>query len=461
MPDTTPSPPTSMMGPLVKLALPMVGITLLQVSMYFVDMAVCARLPAAGAQLAGLAISFQLLFLLQVAINGLLIGSVVMVARAKGAGDVARIETVTNQALTFVLAVSVVITLLGSVAAEPILVALGARGPVLAAALEYLRPLFYGVVFTYVCTLFGALFNGLRDTRTPFIAALVANALNAVLGIGLVLGKFGLPALGITGAALATVIASAFNAVQLFLALRRKAIPGLRFARWRDIDWGLARQVLKIGAPAALHLLVLNAHGLSMVAMIAHFDQISIAAHGVGIRVQTFVFLPGVAIMNTASAMIGRALGGGDAAQARRITRDAVVLSLVCMTALGGAAILAEGPIFAFLGVAADSTLGELSSDWIRIVGLGAIPAAVHVGYASALQGSGASGTNLLVTLAAVALQIPLAWVLGYHAGYGAHGVWMALLVSYVLRACFAALAYRLGRWAIVGVDAKQHGTGR
>jgi hypothetical protein len=102
--------------------------------------------------------------------------------------------------------------------------------------------------------------RGVGNTRIPFFVAVVANVINAVLNYALILGNFGAPALGVTGSALGTVIAQFINMVILMVILRRETIPNLKLPlKPRSLDHGLAGELFRIGWPAALDMLILNA----------------------------------------------------------------------------------------------------------------------------------------------------------------------------------------------------------
>jgi Na+-driven multidrug efflux pump len=92
---------------------------------------------------------------------------------------------------------------------------------------------------------------------------------------------------------------------------------------------------------------------------------------------------------------------------------------------------------------------------WMRVLGYGMLPTGIVVALSGVLQGAGATGTTLRISIAAVVVQLPIAWWLGFPLGLGPFGVWLTFLVVWGgLRAALLALAYRRGAWAVVGVKA-------
>ena len=213
--------------------------------MLAVDSALCGRLPESETALAALGFAIQVVFLLMVAFLGLLVGTVAMVARAYGGRDMARVDHLLVQSTMLTAIVGVVVGIAGAILAEPILQLLGASAAVAELGAEYLRPLMIGTPFFYVGMLYAGILRGVGNTRIPFLCALGANVINAVLNYGLVLGNLGLPSLGVTGSAIGTVIAQVCNAAALAFVLNRGAIPDIRL-RWRlrPLDGGLAARRL-------------------------------------------------------------------------------------------------------------------------------------------------------------------------------------------------------------------------
>jgi putative MATE family efflux protein len=300
-----------------------------------VDSALCGRLPNAGQALAAMGFALQVVFLMMVAMLGLLVGTVALVARAYGGGDARRVEHLLVQSTQLTAIVGVGVGIVCAVCSEWILLALRAEPDVAEVGARFLRPLMIGTPFIYLAMLYSGVFRAVGNTRIPFVCALAANGVNAILNYGLVLGNLGLPALGVTGSAIGTVIAQLFNLVLLVVYLRRGAIPNLTLplAR-RPIDRPLARELFKVGWPAALDTLVLNAGLMTVIGLLGYIDQDAVAAHGLGFRVQALAFVPGMGLGQATAAMVGQALGGGNVDRARAIARAAMRLCLAIMTAI-------------------------------------------------------------------------------------------------------------------------------
>jgi putative MATE family efflux protein len=438
-----------------RIAWPIVGLNVLTVLALAVDTAMCGRLEDAEVALTGLGFATQILFLLTVGMIGLSVGTVASVARAYGAGQLDRVQHILGQATWLTVALGVFIALFGNAVAAPLLGLLGASGPSLAVGLDYVRPLLWTATFTYLSILYGAVLRGTGDTRTAFYVALAGNGLNVVLNYGFILGNLGLPAWGVWGAAFGTMLSRVFSSMLLLLLLTRGVIPGVRFSwRWPTLDRPLAARLVSIGMPAAIDMMVLNAAFLTIIGMLGRIDEVAVAAHGLGLRIQALAFVPGLGVSQAIGALVGQRLGAGDAQGARAVVRVGIVVCAVIMGLLGASIIAAVDQIVVLFGVVPGTELAAFSEMWIWLLGMGLPAAGVYIALVGMLQGAGATRVSLRINLVVtMLLQIPASWVLGFPLGWGAFGVWAAFPASFVFKSIAGLWAYRFGGWARVGAD--------
>ena len=439
---------------LLALSAPIIGINTLNVLMLAVDSALCGRLPNSKDALAALGFATQIVFLLMVAMLGLIVGTVALVARAHGGGDHSRVDHVVQQSTMLTAIVGVVIGVVGAIAAKPIMYLMGASGTVADLGTSYLQPLMLGTPFWYLTLVYTGILRGLGNSRIPFVCAVVANIINAGLNYGLVLGNFGLPSMGVTGSAIGTVAAQFVNLVILVVLLRRGAVKGLTISlRPAPIDKKLARELFKVGWPAALDMLVINAGFLTALSMLGRIDQVTVAAHGLGLRVQAHAFVPGLSICQATGALVGQALGAGDVPRAKRVVRSSLVLCLAIMSVLAIIIMLFAAPMMRIFDVQPGSSLEMYGVQWMELLGWAMFPSAIHLSFVGLLQGAGATMTSLKINIwTTVFIQIPLSYIFGFTLEMGAWGVWLAFPIVIVTKAALALVAYRSEKWAVTGV---------
>ncbi len=422
--------------------------------MLAIDSALCGRLPNAEPVLAALGFAIQIVFLLMVAMLGLIVGTVALVARAYGGGDTTRLNHLLVQSTQLTVIFGIVVGIIGALAAEPILGVLGAAPDVAELGADYLRPLMVGTPFFYLTLLYAGILRGVGNTRIPLLVALGTNVVNAVLNYGLILGNLGMPALGVTGSAIGTVVAQLTGVIALVAVLRRGTVPNLYLPLHpRRIDRPLALELYRVGWPAALDMLVLNAGFLTALAMLGRIDQDAVAAHGLGSRVQGFAFVPGIAIAQATAAMVGQALGAGNVDRARQIARASMSLCLSIMVVIAIAMVIAAVPMLAIFEVAPGTSLGDYAVEWLWILAYAMPPAAINMALIGVLQGAGATRTSLRInTWATLAFQVPLAIFLGFGLGLDEHGVWWSFPIGFAAKAALNYIELKRERWAVTGV---------
>jgi putative MATE family efflux protein len=454
--DATPPEPRnderSVPRRLFDLALPVIGLNILGVLALVVDTAMCGRLPNHEDALNALGFATQIVFLAMVGMMGLIVGTVAFVARAHGAKDDKQVNHILWQSTQLTVLVSLAVAALGNVFAPGLLRLLGADDSVLGLCLDYLRPNLSFSVFFYLSMLYAAVLRGVGNTRLPFLVGIFSNALNVLLNFGLILGNFGLPQLGVQGAAIGTVISQACGVFLLVALLKRGAVPGIDLKLGlKRLDTALSKRLAVVGAPAALDMIILNAGFASIVGMLGHMDAMAVAAHGIGIRIQSLAFVPGFGVSQATGAMVGNALGAGDPAGARSIARAAMVLCTLIMTVIAAVLLVGAPQLVGLFEIPAGTRLAELSIMWIRILGFGIPIVGIHIAIIGVLRGAGATRTSLRINIVGTCIQIPLSYVLGVTMGLGPWGVWAGFPISFVFKAMLGIAAYLKGDWAKTG----------
>lgn len=434
------------------LSLPVIGLNVLNVLALVVDTAMCGRLPNREAALTGLGFATQIVFLLMVAMLGLVVGAASLISRAHGAKDRRRADHVVLQSAQLTALLGIAIGVIGNVFAEPMLSILGAEGGALEQGVTYLRPLFGGTVFFYLSLYYAAVLRAVGNTRLPFFVALAANIVNVTINYCLILGNLGFPQLGVFGAAIGTVTSQAFSVVVLVVLMRRGIEPSVTLRlRPEPIDTSLAKELARIGSPAAIDLLVLNGAFLSIIGMLGRIDQISVAGHGIGLRIQALAFVPGLSISQATGAMVGQALGADDPAKARAVVRASILLCTAMMTSFAVPIVLGAESIVQIFDIELGTPLARYSIEWIQLLGYGMPLVGIHIAFVGMFRGSGATYVSLGINTITTSLQIPASYLLGFTFGLGAWGVWVAFPISYVLKSLLSLAAYKHGGWARTG----------
>jgi MATE family multidrug resistance protein len=317
----------------------------------------------------------------------------------------------------------------------------------------YARTLMLGAFPVILMATLSTFFAGRGETRVVLHVNVLATLVNLVLDYVMIFGKAGFPELGVTGAALGTVLSQvAGAAVYLALMLQRRHRVAYRtLAAWRPEPWLVVRLV-RFGMPTGLqYSLELAAFALFMV-IVGRIGTLELAASGIAFNLNMIVFFPMVGLGVAVSSLVGRYLGAEQPELAERVVASALGMSLVYMTLCGllyvfGAPLLLA-PYAAGADPATFPTIGAIASVLLRFVALYSIFDMLNLIHAAGLRGAGDTVYPMLLTLvlAFVAMLLP-AWVgcLGF--GMGVYFAWSMASLYVFLLGLLMRRRFRAGHW--------------
>jgi putative MATE family efflux protein len=286
--------------------------------------------------LAAMALVFPFVMLTQQMSSGAMGGGISSaIARALGAGQQDRAQTLALHAISIGLTVGVVFSALFLLAGNRLYGLLGGTGTVLAEALRYSTAFFSGALLLWLYNTLISVVRGTGNMRLASATMICAGMLQIALGGALCLGLGPFPRLGIVGVALGQILSAAAAAAFLFWYLakgpsRLRVVPG-RFALMPD----LFRDILKVGAVACLSPVQSILTVVLLARFVASFGTAELAGFGIGVRLELLlvpiVFAIGVACV----PMVGMAIGAGQVGRARRVAWTGAALSGLLIGAIG------------------------------------------------------------------------------------------------------------------------------
>lgn len=430
------------------MAWPVVVTNLLQSLALTVDLVMVGRLGATA--LAATGVATQVFYVGMVVANGLAAGATALVARAYGAGDKDAADRAATMSVVLALILSAPLMLFTYFADEPLLRLLGADATTLEQGGLVLRWLALGIPGNMLIVAATGALQGSGDTRPALWIGIAVNVVNLVLDWALIFGRLGAPQLGLAGAAIATSASFTAGGIAFLVLLRRGRRP-VRLRRIGAGAWALAKRIGHVGAPAGLEQLVLSLGFTAYLVLILHFGASALAAHQIGLRVQSFAFMPGFGFAAAAAALVGQGLGAGKPREAEADGWTAIGMGLAVMMTMGLIMFALARPL-ASLFTDEPSAL-DLGVKWIHVLVLAMPAIAFHFTAAGALRGAGDTRFPLIVSFAGLWLvRLPVAWLLGIHYGMGMTGVWAGYLIEYYGRAIITTIRFARGRWTTLQV---------
>ncbi|MCC6647444.1 MAG: MATE family efflux transporter [Polyangiaceae bacterium] len=319
-----------------------------------------------------------------------------------------------------------------------IFVAMGADAALVGPATEFFRAHGLGAPALGVTVALVQHLQGRGDTRTPMLTGLAANALNAALAYALIHGHAGLPALGVAGAGLATSLSVAAQAI------------ALSFWVWRGARGRLAlgplgpslREVLSLGAPTAAQFGLETLAFTTFTALLGSIAAAELAAHQIALSLLRACFLPGIAVAEAASVLVGRALGEGRPDRADRAVRAGLWIAAGFMAFTSVGLGLASPRVLGLF--TADAEVARIAARLLWVAALFETVDAVTIVLRGALRGAKDVRFVAVVGIAASWVCVPsAAWWLGKRLGWGAVGGWLGFVGETTIAASLLAWRWR------------------
>ena len=417
----------------------------LTVLFQFVDAVFVGWLPYSASALAAIGFAGQVLFFTSTLLNGLTIGTTAMVARFVGERKPDEAAVTVFNAFVICLVVSVIAAAAGIWLSEPILAGLGATGDVLKLGTEYLEVLMVAGIAMVLLFQIGSILQGAGDAITPLWLFGGANLVNLILD-PIFIYDWGL-GLGVRGAAWATVIGRGTFCVVGVFVLRRGLSRVHVQPRHFCMDLRAIWQLLVIGVPSALQMMIRSASALTLVGIVGHsFGKTAVAALTTGGRTVMLALMPGFGVGRAAGTLAGQNLGAHQPERAVRSAWASVALYSAFMVLCTIAGLFF--PHFFMRMFTPDQAVIDTGAVYLRYAAAVYLFAGLAIVLSKSMEGTGYTLVPMLITLIVlIGVTVPLAVVLPGLLGIGLHGVWIAMATSNVLLATGTFIVFRLGVW--------------
>jgi putative MATE family efflux protein len=401
---------------------------------------------------AAIGVALQIFIVVIVFVMSLFTGMSVLVARAAGAGDGDRVNHLVYQATLAAIALSVgVLAPIGWFVSPTLLALVNATAEVRAAALPYLRILFVCGVGWMSFFLFGAALRSAGDAKTPLRMGIILTVSNVVLNVLFIRGWGPVPALGVAGAAVGTVLAG-FLATGFAVT---RLLAGKLVVRWpatmpRRPDLATIRALFRVGLPTGVQGIAMNVAGVMLLRFIGSLDASAHAqaAYSVGYtELFSLITWTSVGLMGAVSAVVGQNLG---ARQADRAVAAVAVTTKIGLAIAAGVGILflaIPGPLVGLFGL--DDPIGRgLATQLLAVLSLSGLFVTVALIHTGALQGAGDTKSPLYISLISqIGVPLGLCFAFDRLVGLEPWHVGLAILFGHATRASLSVLRFRQGLW--------------
>lgn len=425
-------------------ALPMILGNLFQQFYNMADSVIVGRFVGEEALAAvGASYSLTTVFIM-IAIGGG-IGASVITSQYLGAKSYAKMKTSVYTALITFAAVSVILGVFGLVMCERILTALKTPGNIMADAVLYLRIYFAGLPFLFMYNILSAVFNSMGDSRTPLYLLIFSSILNIFLDLIMVL-IFGL---GVSGVAIATVMAQGLSAVISFALLMRKLRQyNIGEAKKAEAySRAMLKNMVKIAIPSMLQQSIVSIGMLLVQSVINSFGSSALAGYTSGIRIESICIVPMIAAGNAVSTFTAQNLGAGQAKRVKQGYKAAyfIIMGFAIATCVILSAFHSQ-IIAAFIDAGSGAEAFAIGNEYLAFIRF----FFVFIGFKAitdgVLRGAGDVVVFTLANLVNLAIRIFISF--HYAPVWGIQAVWYAVPMGWVANYIISFAWLLTGKWS-------------
>ncbi|MDS7597600.1 MATE family efflux transporter [Agrobacterium tumefaciens] len=415
------------------LGIPLIGAQLAQLGIHTTDMVIVGQLGAE--KLAAMVLAGQFYFVVFIFGSGFSVAVVPMVAQAYGQGD----ATAARRSLRMGMWVAIVYWLLALPIffnAENILIALGQNPAVAELTGHYLAIAQFALLPALLFYVLRGLVSAIGRAGIILYVTIIMLVMNGFLAYALVLGHFGLPAMGMNGAAVVAVIVNAFSFVFIvaYVQTREETRKYELFVRFWRPDWHALWEVLRLGLPISITILAEVTLFAAASILMGQIGTVELAAHGIALQLASIAFMIPLGLSQAATVRIGIAHGQRDFTG---LVRAAVTVYLIaCIIAICGGILFAVAPQFLakwFLDAKLPEATEVLAyaSGLVVIAGVFQLVDGIQAVAAGLLRGlKDARIPAMLALVSYWPIGLALAWIMAFPLGLGGRGIWFGFLIG-------------------------------
>ncbi|NCO01166.1 MAG: MATE family efflux transporter [Epsilonproteobacteria bacterium] len=404
--------------------------------------------------LAAVGMSMQFMMIINVLMTLYVVGGNALISRFIGQRREKRASALLFSLGIFAIVLSVFVSIGGYFGSELIYSMMGAEAEVVHQGALYFKILACGIVVIFIDTLLYNALSAAGDTKSSLYIKLFSAALNAFLNYVFIFGHYGFEAMGIEGAAYATVIAYTFNVIAYLLLLkippstkegRRAKLTFIPIIRIKDLI-----RAWHIGWSAALDRGISSISFLFFVSIIAAYGTAELAGYQVGLRIEGIAFMPGFGFAIAAMALVGQNLGANDKKKAYDM---GIISGRVAYMFMGSVGIfLIFFPEFLAGFFTQDAATIAVVSQYLILVGLAQIPLAIVFVYSSALRGAGATKITLYINVLSLWFLRVIPSYIAYKLGFGIIAIFVIMNVETLIKGVLFWYIYQKRSWLDIKV---------
>lgn len=416
---------------LVQLALPIMGASFTQMAYNMTDMLWVGKKGSKAVAAVGTAGFYTWLALAFIMLSKM--GGSVKVAQSLGGENIKKAKAYITHSLQITLILAALYGLVMIIFCDPLIRFFNLSNPeVISMAKQYLYVCALGMFCYFVNPVLSGIFNAAGDSVTPFVINAVGLIFNMVMDPVLILGIGIFPAMGVLGAAIATVLAQVIVTVCFVIVMVLSKREYLKIRLWEKMDKDMTMEIVRIGFPSAVQSGLFTSFSMIIGKFVADFGATAIAVQKVGSQIEAISWETAGGFSNALCAFTGQNYG---AQKYKRIIKG-YNITMTMAVALGVFAsvllIFFGGPVFSVFISEEEAILK--GADYLRILGYSQLFMCIEITVSGVFYGIGRTQIPALVSIVFTGLRIPLAYVLARPDFMGLNGIWWSISLSSIVK---------------------------
>lgn len=430
---------------LASLAVPIFIETFLIMMLGAVDTIMLSR--HSDASVAAVGVVNQIVMLCFLVFEVINLGTSVLCSQYLGAGLKDRLATVVGVALAINLLTGCAISATLFLGAGNILTAMGLSGEMMPEGLAYMR-IVGGFAFVQALAMtVSATLRACNKAVYPMAVVAIVNVLNIFGNYALIFGKFGLPALGVEGAAISTAAGRTLAMIMLFAIMFRTTIPVIKPSLFRPFPFKEVKNLLKIGIPSAGEQLSYSSSQVLITYFINMLGVEALATRTYTVNVVMFGYLFCIAVSQGGAICIGHLIGRGKVMGTYLLGRFVMRISIIVSVSLS--ILIAVFGNVIFHALTSDAAIIKMGTTILVIDIVLELGRAINIFATNALRATGDVNFPFYIGLVVQwSVAVAAGYMLGIVAGLGIYGMWAMFTLDENIRGFIFARRWRSFKWA-------------
>lgn len=426
------------------LATPMVLEMCMESLFAIVDVFWVARLGANA--LTTVALTESMLTLVFSVALGVSLSTTAMVARRVGEKDGHGAAVAATQAIFLGIAVALCMGVPGAVMAPQLLKWMGAAPDLIATGHTYTRIVFGGSISVLLLFLNNAIFRGAGDAAIAMRVLWFANLINLLLDPCFIFGLGPFPRLGVTGAAVSTLIGRSCGVLyQLWILTNARSRLAVAWRDWRVVPKVIGT-LARVSVTGVLQFAVAHTSWIFLVRIISLFGSLAVAGYSIGIRIVIFAILPSWGLSGAAATMMGQNLGAKKPERAERAVYLTGFYNMIVLGIVAAAFITIPHVIVGIF--TKDPAITSYGTTCLRVIAYGNLAYAYGMVMIQAFNGAGDTVTPTIISVIGFwCCELPLAWTLAFPMHWGVKGVFASIPIAEAVMTAMSATMFLRGGW--------------